>query len=432
MKKVIALLAALFFLPAAYYGWLVWEERTVYQRNLVRMMAASDKIQEEERLAVFPDLPPAPAVPPDFALKLYKAVAGAEKRGNVFLSPAGARWLLGMAYAGASSGTKAELAVLLGGAPPQRNLKDEAARLASLLAADPRVSLKVANGLWLKKGYPFKDSFSAEVRENLGAAVFVRDFTPADVAEANAWASRQTEGRIRTVLDKFGKKDRALLANAVYFKGKWSYPFEEKNTREQDFTLASGAKVRCELMSDSGRYEYHQGSDFQALRLPYGNGRLGMVLLLPSPQLGLEGLNGRLTPEFWRSTLAALTAQPGSVLLPRFKLEYSSGLTKPLKALGLNLPFDKEKADFSCMAKLEKDQENLYLSEVLQSAFVEVNEQGTEAAAVTRAGFYGHFTSVKRETPFVFRADRPFLYAIEYRVTGEILFLGALNDPGQN
>ena len=363
----------------------------------------------------------------DFAFNLYRKVAAANPGKNVFLSPSSARWALGMAYTGAAGRTRDEMAAALGAKPVAENLKAESELMQSLMAADPKVKLRVANGLWLKNGFPFKQKFVSAVRKYYRAEVFARNFVPADVGEANAWVSRETEGKIPSIINQFKPEDRALLINAVYFKGNWTDQFEKEATKAADFHLSSGKAVRRKMMDNSAKYDYFKGEDFQAVRLPYGNKRLGMVILLPGKSLTLTELNDMLTPAFWDKTLSGMKERSGRVRMPRFKLKFSAALNEPLKTIGMNLAFDKDNADFTEIADTTNPDDRLFISQVLQKTFVEVNEEGTEAAAVTAVGLM--VARSVGELPFNFNADHPFLYAITDRVTGDILFLGALYDP---
>lgn len=366
--------------------------------------------------------------PEDFAFDLYRNVAAANAGKNVFVSPSSARWALGMAYAGAAGETGAEMGAALGLGPLEEAMRAESARTAALLSADPKVKLKIANSVWLKKGFPFRKEYVSDVRSAYKAEVFERDFTQADANEANAWVSKQTEGRIPSIISKFGPLDRGVLLNAVYFKGNWSAPFDKAATRTEDFHAAGGRTVKSRLMSKAGKYDYLEGKDFQAVRLPYGSRRLGMIILLPGKGLELARFEARLGASFWREVRSGLRERGGRVRLPSFKLEFTAPLIAPLKAMGIASAFDPGSADFTRMARAPRPIDRLYITSVLQKTFVEVNEEGTEAAAAT-AVTMGVRGAARTEPPFDFRADRPFLYAIEDSQTGEILFLGALQEP---
>ncbi len=375
------------------------------------------------------DLVSVPRLSGDFAFDLYRTIAAANPEKNIFISPSNARWALGMAFAGASGRTLSEMAAVLdaGSVPKHIYMNGESKRMNSLLVADPKIKLRIANSLWLKKRFPFKKEFISSVRQFYRAEVFARDFVQADVTEVNAWVSRKTKGKIPSIIEGFDRDDRALLINAVYFKGNWIDQFKKEKTMDEDFHLSSGKTVKCKLMDRSDSYEYFEGHGLQAVRLPYGNKRLGMVILLPGKSLTLTRLNNMLTPAFWKEILEGMKGRSGRVRLPRWTLEFTALLNGPLITMGMELSFDRLKADFSEMADAPDPADRLYITNVLQKTFVEVNEEGTEAAAVT-SGAYGRATGLHPEppAPFDFRADHPFLYAITDRLTGEMLFIGAL------
>ncbi|MCX5797614.1 MAG: serpin family protein [Elusimicrobia bacterium] len=373
---------------------------------------------------------PAPRTPEDFAFDLFKKVASASPAKNVFLSPSSARWALSMAYAGSAGDTQKAMALALGAPPLAEDLALESNRIASLMSADPKVTLRVANSIWLKRGFLFKEAFTSSVTAAFRAEIFERDFMPADADEANAWVSGKTEGKIPTILDKFGPGDRALLLNAVYFKGSWTDQFKKERTRPDDFHLAGGAVVRRPLMERYGGYPYFEGEGFQALRLPYGGGRLGMIVLLPAPGRPLDSLiETTANAAGWRAVIGGLNEKQGLVRLPRFKLDFSASLGGPLAGLGMGVAFDRLRADFTGMAEATKPADRLFISRVLQKTFVEVNEEGTEAAAATAVVMASRGSARPAAPPFEFIADRPFLYAVEDNATGELLFLGALYEP---
>jgi serpin B len=370
----------------------------------------------------------------DFAFNLFKKVAAANPEKNIFLSPSSARWALGMAYAGSAGTTKKAIGSTLRAFPPAENLKAESERITSLMSADPQVVLRVANSIWMKRGFPFKKKFVSSVSAAYRAEVFERDFGPSDVTEVNAWVKNKTEGKIPTILDRFASAERAVLINAVYFKGTWRNPFNKERTTPEDFHLAAGNVVKRPLMDRTGDYPYFAGSGFQALRLPFGGGRLGMIVLLPARDRTLKSLIATTAEAAaWRTIQDGLTPAPVHVRLPLFKTEYRTFLRQPLSELGMGVAFDPKKADFTLMADAPSLADRLYISNVLQKTFVEVNEAGAEAAAATATTMTAGAMLARRPIPpppFEFLADRPFIYAIEDRETGEILFLGSLYDPG--
>jgi serpin B len=217
-----------------------------------------------------------------------------------------------------------------------------------------------------------------------------------------------------------------FLINAVYFKGQWQKKFDPAKTQLQPFHLADGKTKQTPMMAQSGNYPHFKGENFQAVSLPYGQGGAAMYLFLPNEGVSLNSFLGGLTFQNWQQWMNSFRNAPGDVKLPRFKMEYSRDLNNPLKALGMEVAFTQGKADFSGI----REQKDLFISQVKHKAVLEVNEEGSEAAAATSVGM--STTSMRREPErFNFIADRPFLLAIRDQQTGAILFLGAVFEPMQ-
>jgi len=245
-------------------------------------------------------------------------------------------------------------------------------------------------------------------------------------AEINQWASDQTHGRITGIAN--GMIDPVytdlVLANAIYFKGKWLYPFDGKLTRERPFHPAAGSAKNLLMMEMSTKFTYRKGSGYQAVRLPYMGYDLAMYIFLPdsgsSPAKLLQIMNG----DNWRRmTMPGFNEREGLVVLPKFKLENTLALNAPLKAVGMKTAFDQKKADFSGMFT-----DPHHISEVRQKAFVEVSEEGTEAAAVTAIAVASAGFEPNPPKPFEMIVDRPFLFTIVDARTEMILFMGLVNN----
>jgi serpin B len=235
----------------------------------------------------------------------------------------------------------------------------------------------------------------------------------------------QTNGKIKDLIppESLGAMTRLVLTNAVYFKGDWVQPFQKRNTREEDFTVSAQEKVKVPLMHQQMKMGYAEEGTFQVLELPYAGRELSMVVLLPKKVDGLPELEKAITVDKLASLLSNLPVREVNTYLPKFKLETSFGLNPTLEALGMKRAFSRE-ADFSGISSAEA----LYISAVLHKAYVDVNEEGTEAAAatavVTRA------MAVRRPQPVpVFRADHPFLFLICDTRAGSVLFMGRLTNP---
>jgi serpin B len=263
-------------------------------------------------------------------------------------------------------------------------------------------------------------------KENYGAGLKEVDFA-ADAEGArktiNAWVEKETKEKIKELLRPgvVGSDTRLVLTNAIYFKGDWARQFKKDATREEEFRLGGGKGVRAPLMRQRRTFGYLDGGTFQALEMPYAGKDLSMVVLLPKKLDGLPDLEKSLTPDDLVGWLKRLREQEVDVALPRFKLTAEFELKPVLSSLGMPLAFTAGKADFSGVDGSRK----LFLSAVVHKAFVDVNEQGTEAAAAT--GVVARATAV-HVTP-VFRADHPFVFLIRDRRSDSVLFLGRLANP---
>ena len=363
-----------------------------------------------------------------FAFDLYARLKGAE--GNLFLSPYSISTALAMTYGGARGETAEQMVKVLclpasGGA-----IHVAYATLQSDLnaaGAKGAFDLVVANRLWGQKGFAFLPDFLALVEKNYGAGLEHVDFvadTEGSRKTINAWVERQTRDKIKDLL-KPGILDamtRLVLTNAIYFKGKWAEEFDKKATQEEDFFLTPEKKVAAPLMHQTKHFGYFDGGEMHALELAYQGDRLAMVVLLPKSKDGIEGLEAALTPNMLEGTCAGLRRREVQVALPRFKTTAEFSLKDALVAMGMADAFDPGKADFSGMTGAK----DLYISAVVHKAFVDVNEEGTEAAAATGVVMAGERAPAPAP---VFRADHPFLFLIRDTKTGAILFLGRILDP---
>jgi serpin B len=239
----------------------------------------------------------------------------------------------------------------------------------------------------------------------------------------NAWANEKTHGKINGIADGLiDPLTDLFLANAVYFKGKWEEPFEVKSTKDRVFHLRGGRQKKLPMMEQSRRFTYRRGTGYQAVRLPYQGWNLAMYVFLPDAGSNPEKLLGIMNGDTWqRVTEPGFSEREGTVVLPRFKLEYGVELKQPLRAMGMKAAFGK--ADFSGISDRP-----LFISAVRQRTFVEVNEEGTEAAAVTGAPMPSGI-EMNPPKPFEMIVDSPFLFLIEDKQTRTILFMGVVFDP---
>jgi serpin B len=360
-----------------------------------------------------------------FGLQLFQQLQAQTPAENVFLSPSSVSLVLAMLYNGASGSTQSAMAQALqlnglGVAELNQANRDLRDVLAS---ADPAVTLSIANSLWAREGIDFEASFLQRNQTFYQAQLAVLDFAnPAAANQINGWVKEKTQGKIPQIVDRLNPADVMYLINAIYFKGNWQTRFDPSQTVVQPFQLADGTAKSVPLMTQSGRFKYLETEQVQGVSLPYGNGRWSMYFLLPKENQSLAQLTQALTPEQWESWMKGVRTRPGLIQIPRFEIEYETNLRPPLTALGMGVAFDRTQADFSQLSSA-----STYISQAKHKTFVEVNEVGTEAAAVTSIGI--SVTSIRPEEPFRFVVDRPFLCAIRDNQTGTVLFLGAILDP---
>ncbi len=365
-----------------------------------------------------------------FGLKLFGLLKPTEQQKNVFVSPASLALALQLVHAGASGDTQSALGRTLELSPMAPDALHAAAlNLQQALAgADPKVKLRLATSVWARQGLTLNESFVDTSRRFFQASASAVDFTSPSAPKAiNDWVNGQTNGRIKEIVSDLDPMTAVVLVNALSFQGTWSKPFEKKDTREQDFfTDAAGTTAlgRVKMMSVHGDFAYLEEPAFQAARIPYGDGRLAMYVLLPAKTSSLDALVARLTPAEWTRVRGQLQSRSGQLSIPRFQLRYGESLRAPLKALGMELPFS-ERADFRALATPGP----LKLDDVLHRTFVEVSEEGTKAAAATAVVAVGSAAPGAPVPSFAMVVDRPFFCAIHDSDTGALLFVGAVRDP---
>ena len=363
-----------------------------------------------------------------FACDLYRQLRGGE--GNLFFSPLSIHAALTMTSAGASGQNEAEMARTLHLTLSQEKLHAAYAQLQQGLEHDERVSgfsLVVANRLWGKQGYRFQRPFLATTRTHYRAELVSVDFQRPEESAAtiNAWVEQQTHGKIKGLVSPavIEPLTRLILTNAVYFQADWTEPFKLERTRPGPFYLPSGKTTEVPLMRKWDGFPYRHAEGFKVLEMPYGQGQLAMLLLLPDEHDGLASLEEQLTAENlarWRSEMRK--EESLEVVLPRFTIESSFSLKDALVMLGMRRAFDPHPDNFLGIT----DETPQWLAAVLHKAYVDVNEQGTEAAAATAvvamAGSAAH-------EPPKFIADHPFVFLIRDALSGAILFCGRVVDP---
>jgi serine protease inhibitor len=361
-----------------------------------------------------------------FGFKLFSEVLKQDRQKNVFVSPSSVAIALSMTYNGAGGTTQQAMAkaLELKGLSLQEVNQANSDLKALLQQSDPKVELTIANSLWTKQGVNFKSAFLESNKTFYDAQVTTLDFSsPAAPKEINTWVNRNTRGKISEIVDSIDPQQVMFLVNAIYFKGKWTTEFDKQQTSDRPFFLTNGSQKQHPTMQQRGEYRYFETEQFQAVSLPYGKGRTSLYVFLPKKESNLTAFSKTLTAENWQTWMKKFGKREGLIQLPRFKMEYEIELKKALSALGMGEAFDRQRANFSNLGDVP-----LSIDEVKHKTFVEVNEEGTEAAAVTSVGIRATSVQVDNQ-PFEMKVDRPFFCAIRDNKTGSILFMGSIVDP---
>ncbi len=366
-----------------------------------------------------------------FGFRLLHELDERREAPNLFFSPLSASLALTMVLNGAREATYRQMAGALGyGEQPIESINADNALLLHLLRSpDPQTETLVANSLWVQQGFSLLPSFTQACQKHYEAEVDTVDFIQNRDGAAeriNGWVKQNTKGLIPKLFEPndFNPLTRLVVVNTLYFKGKWQSPFDKQATSEQEFYLDEGKVKRVPMMHQSGKFDYLRGDGFQAVALPYGAGELSFYLFLPDEGRSLQAFLKELTAERWAQWLKGFKPMEGDVGLPRFRIEATYPLKEPLQAMGITDAFDEQKADFSGIAPLTDGR--LYITKVLQKAVVEVDEEGTKAAAAT-----GVVVGVTAYDPnrFTLIANRPFFFAIRHNATGAVLFMGIVREP---
>jgi len=359
-----------------------------------------------------------------FAFDLLRQVNAGSPKENLFISPLSVSMALGMTMNGAASDSYAEMREMLGFAGLSQEEINESYRalIDLLLGLDPGVEMQVANSIWYRRGFPFERSFLDVVGAAFRSDVREVDFEDNHTAgRINDWVKAATRGRIPEIVGEVNSQDVMYLINAIYFKGIWVRQFEKERTLPDLFDGLEGARIPVKMMNAEGPFRYAWTPEYEVVDLPYGNGAFTMTILLPSPGRSVDDLVATLDAPRWKVIVGALAEASIDLSMPRFRLEYSAVLNPMLRELGMRRAFEPGAADFSRMSASAGG--DLYVSEVLHKSFVEVDEQGTEAAAATKVTI--RVTSM----PPAIRIDRPFLFIIRERFSGTILFQGKIVAP---
>lgn len=363
-----------------------------------------------------------------FAFELYRLYSEKYREDNIFFSPISISNAFAMLYEGARGKTGEEMLKVFH-FPKGEKARREGFRTLFQEMNKPgkKYELSIANAIWTQKNYQFLKKYLDLVKNYYGGKATNLDFrqNPEGSRERiNKWVESKTKEKIKDLLPKgtITSLTRLVLTNAIYFKGLWVSPFDKGLTKEEDFKITTDKSVKVLMMSHSQAqsFNYAETEDMQILEMPYEDEDISMLVLLPKGD-SLDKLEKNLTPENLKKWCGMLKREEVRVYFPRFKLERKYSMVDDLRKLGMPSAFDAGRADFSGLT----GKRDLFVTEVMHKAFVEVNEEGTEAAAAT--GIVLGRTALPRR--FVFRADHPFIFIIQDRKKGNILFLGRLYNP---
>jgi len=364
-----------------------------------------------------------------FGLKLFREVVRQEVDKNIFISPLSVSMALGMTANGAAGSTLDSMRATLELADLTEAESNAAYQslIELLTEADPKVRFDIANSIWYRDIWTFNADFLGRCQDYFDAVVRGLDFSdPAAADTINTWVDENTQGKIEEIVVKPIDPDIVMfLINAIYFKGTWTYEFDPENTRDDVFNLLDGSQAGCRMMEQRSEYPYLSTDQFQMVDLPYGDGLFTMTIFLPRTNVHVDSLIAQFTPENWQLWISSLAPDSGDIQLPKFTLEYELKMNAVLKALGMGIAFGEGAVDFS---RLIDPAGLIWIGKVKHKTFVQVDEEGTEAAAATVVTMVlsaggGHSTG------FVMRVDRPFVFVIRERTSGALLFMGKIVEP---
>ena len=363
-----------------------------------------------------------------FGLEFFKEVLTGDTSPNIMVSPLSVALALGMTYNGASGTTKDAMkeTLKLGGLNDQEINESYKSIMDQLVRLDPKVILNIANSIWYKLNFPVQNEFINLNSQYYYAEVNELDFSLPEAKDIiNGWVDEKTEGLIPEIIDNISPDVVMYLINAIYFKGVWKYEFDPEKTSERDFYLEDSRSMKVDMMEMEEEVLYTSNDIFQAVSLPYGDGQFNMFIMLPAAQKTTADIVAELNNDNWDSWIGSLQTEQVVVKLPKFKFDFFRLLNDDLTGMGMGIAFDPDNADFSGI----NPERDLYISRVLHKTFIDVNEEGTEAAAVTAVEISE--TSYNPDEPVIryFIADHPFLFAIRENSSGTILFMGRVNKP---
>jgi serpin B len=363
----------------------------------------------------------------DFGFHLLRTLRAGHETQNTIISPVSVAMALAMTYNGAAGNTYLAMGLALRIADMGDDLNPlNQSLLETIKTADPSLQIAIANALWAQKGFKIEPGFVKTARTYYEAPIRSLNFEgdpDGAAAVINQWVDEATKGKIPTIIQNPSPSTRLVLTDAVYFKGKWTWPFPKEATAPRDFHVAPANIIKMPMMRLDHDFDYLENDDFQAVRLPYGNQRFVMYVLLPRKQGGLADLAGKLGELRWHQWEAKFANRKGTVVLPKFTLTYKAKLNDALSQMGMGVALS-DYADFSRINPSAR----LKISDVEHRTFIKLDETGTEAAAATSVGIVALAMRIE-PPPFEMVVDHPFFFAITERESGAMLFAGVVTNP---
>jgi serine protease inhibitor len=362
-----------------------------------------------------------------FALNLFAAVNREEnQKDRIFISPYSVAEALSMTYNGARGSTADSMQKVLGYSGMSREeINNYCLSLrTTLLRLDPKVNLAIANSIWYLTGFDVLPDFIQTNQKYFNAKVAELDFyNPSALTTINGWIEESTNGRIKDMLKEIEPNIVMFLVDAIWFKGQWLNRFQASKTLEENFYLSGGEPVKTPMMHQTQNFLYYSNNLVQIADLPYGQGNFAMTVLLPKDGVRLEEFKSELSQENWNNWINNLYEQKLVLTLPKLKFAYDLRMNAVLQQMGMGNAFSEMEADFTGI----NPDGGLFISYVQHNSFVEVNEEGTEAAAATVVAIGKTSAGPPEEIPFI--VNKPYIFVIRERSTGAILFMGTINKP---
>lgn len=360
-----------------------------------------------------------------FGLKLFKVVNDFEGDKNIFISPLSVSMALGMTLNGANGNTYDSMKTTLElNGLTQAEINEAYKNLINILTnVDPKVVFNIANSIWYRNTFSFEQDFINTNKTYFDAEASGLDFNhPESVDIINNWVNQNTKGKITQIINTIPKDAIMYLINAIYFKGDWKYRFDKDYTKDDFFTLEDGSRVPCKMMEQENYYNYLSNDMFQAVELPYGDSSFSMIIFLPKKDI--SDLINQFDAGNWNAWMNSLSFRKGDIWLPKFELNYEIKLNDVLKSMGMEIAFS-ELADFTKIYSPG----SVYISNVKHKSYIKIDEEGTEAAAVTSIEMIISSSRGGGSSKFYMRIDKPFLFMIKDNSTNSLLFIGKIINP---